>query len=322
MKNEIQAKQLANLVMRIDEMRSKTEQIKGPVRKRLMEEAEKTSVSDVSVSLQPLAHWEFDDDLKDSIGEANGISHGGAKVADGALIVRNGGYVVTEPLQKTIRAKTLVAWVQLDQLQQSGGGVITIQSEGGDVFDSIVFAELAPRQWLAGSNNHRRSKSFNGPADDEVAAQAVCIAIAWHEDGRITGYRNGKQYGETYKSEGPQEFPAGKSVVSFGVRHLPAGGNRLLSGKIDKAQLYDRALTAEEIAAVNANSPNFVSETRVLKELDEKTRTEVSRLTAEIAKLESEAATIKQASGPQDETKVWADFARAIFTFKEFIYVR
>lgn len=67
------------------------------------------------------------------------------------------------------------------------------------------------------------------------------VAIAYHDDGQIVGYRDGQPYGKPYKSNGPIEFKAGQTVISFGVRHLPAGGNRMLAGKILRAQLYDRA---------------------------------------------------------------------------------
>jgi len=132
---------------------------------------------------------------------------------------------------------------------------MTVQTPNGAVFDSIVFAEKQPQRWLAGSNHFRRTQSFGGPGEEAAVREPVHVAIVYHTDGRITGYRNGEPYGKTYRSSGPVEFKAGQAVVSFGVRHLPAVGNRLFSGRILKAQLYDRALSAEEVAATAGASP-------------------------------------------------------------------
>ncbi len=48
-----------------------------------------------------------------------------------------------------VSGRTLEAWVQVDGLDQRGGGVISIQSADGARFDSIVFAEQMPRRRMA-----------------------------------------------------------------------------------------------------------------------------------------------------------------------------
>ena len=67
-------------------------------------------------------------------------------------------FAETEPIAKTIREKTLESWVQLSNLDQRGGGVITIQDGEGIVFDSIVYAERDKQQWMAGSNDFARTE--------------------------------------------------------------------------------------------------------------------------------------------------------------------
>ena len=60
--------------------------------------------------------------------------------------------------EKTVIAdKTLVAWVAPANLTQRGGSVLTIEKPGG-VFDAIVFGEIAPAKWMAGSDGFRRTK--------------------------------------------------------------------------------------------------------------------------------------------------------------------
>ena len=63
-------------------------------------------------------------------------------------------------------------------------------------------------------------------------------------------YGNGQPYGTPYTASSLPLFEAKKSRVLFGLRHSPAGGNRHLIGAIDRAALYSRALTADEVASL------------------------------------------------------------------------
>ena len=78
----------------------------------------------------------------------------------------------------------------------------------------------------------------------------VHLAVTYSADGTISGYRNGIAYGESYKASKPVEFIAGQAVVSFAIRHLPAGDNRMLQGRISRAQVFDRALSGKKIKPV------------------------------------------------------------------------
>lgn len=295
----------------------------GPVRARLLAAAKANSDTTEPTVPQPIARWEFESDLKDVVGEAHGTSHGGARVEDGALLVDGlKAHVVTAPLKTTLKEKTLEAWVQLDNLDQRGGGVMTVQTRDGVVFDSIVFGEKDPRQWLAGSDFFRRTQSFNAPQEGAANQTVIHVAIAYHKDGRIVGYRDGRPYGQAYQSNGPVQFPAGETVVSFGVRHLPAAGNRMSAGRILRAQLYNRALLAEEIAATSTSSPHFVSEKQILAALTPTERDQVAKAKEQIAALQAEIDSLGPIPNELDELQRWTDLARAMFTFKEFIYVR
>ncbi|MDP6794616.1 MAG: DUF1553 domain-containing protein [Verrucomicrobiota bacterium] len=208
---------------------------------------------------KPLARWEFDTGLEDSLGLLHGMAKGDARLEGGALVVDGSdAWVETTSLKSPLRAKTLEAWVQLGNLNQKGGGVIGVQSNDGKFFDSIVFAERESRRWMPGSNGLVRTKSFDSPEENEAHQQPVHIAIVYHEDGTITGYRNGVPHGKPYKT-GRHDFPANSSQVIFGMRHR-GGGNNFLNGKIHRAQLYDRALGPDAIAASAGVESTFVSE--------------------------------------------------------------
>jgi len=317
------ADQLADLRGGINEQRTVIEQLTAPVRQRLLEAAESGNAELADSMPAPIAVWEFDGDLGDSIGEANGAALGGARVEDEALVVDGKqAYVLTEPLAQSLREKTLEAWVQLDNLNQRGGGVMTVQSRNGVIFDSIVFGEQGPKQWLAGSNNFRRTQPFGGPAENEATKRPVHIAIAYHGDGRIVGYRDGEPYGNAYQSNGPQEFEAGQTVVSFGVRHLPASGNRMLSGRIFRARLYDRALTGEEVAASSASGGFYITEAQLIAALSPAEREQVESARQQITELEAQIESLGPLPESLDERAVWSDLARALFSFKEFIYIK
>jgi TolA-binding protein len=314
--------QAAQLRQQMDQQQKSIQKLIEPTRKRLLEQAKQKSAAGEQVVPQPIARWEFETDLKDVVGAAHGEARGGAKVEAGSLVVNQQAHVITAPLTKTLKAKTLEAWVQLDNLDQRAGGVMTIQTPDGNVFDAIVFAEQNPRQWMAGSNGFARTQPFNAPQDQDAASRAVHVAITYHDDGLIAGYRDGQPYGKPYKSSGPFEFVAGKATIGFGIRHLPAGGNRMLAGKILRAQLYDRALTADEIQATSMSAPYFVSEAQVLAELTAADREQIDTARQRLKKLESEIESLGTIPESLNDKAVWTDLAHSLLTFQEFIYLR
>ena len=71
--------------------------------------------------------------------------------------------------------------------------------------------------------------------------------------------KNGEPYGGSF-NKGLATFPKEKTSVIFGLRHLPAGGNKYLSISLDQARLYDRELKAEEVSAAFSGNILFVSD--------------------------------------------------------------
>jgi hypothetical protein len=188
----------------------------------------------------PLARWEFRDGLDDQLGNLHGSLKGKAELGkSGLLLDGRTAYVATAPLKKHLRAKTLEAWLSLDNLEQRGGGVIGVQTLGGDVFDAIVFGERNPAQWIAGSDNFSRTQDFSGPAETETQ-QLVHVAIVYSDDGSVTGYRNGQPYGKPYRTSPPVTFEAEQAQVLIGLRHGSAGETSA-QGRCRRGQLYDRA---------------------------------------------------------------------------------
>jgi hypothetical protein len=272
--------QMAELRQRLAALEKDRDSIERPIREQIHSQRREKPPK----APRPLAQWDFSAGLRDARGELHSTLQGNAKlVADGLKIDGQTGYAVSAPLAKDLRAKTLEAWVSLDDLQQRGGGVVSVQAIGGAVFDAIVFGEIGPGHWMAGSENFRRTKSFGGPAETESDHRPVHLAIVWSEDGTIRAYRDGKPYGSPYKTERPVLFKAGQSEVVFGLRHSPPEGNRLLAGVIRRARLYDRALSPAEVAA--SAGGDTIEPEAIAARLPADQRKRYARLRAEIGEL-------------------------------------
>lgn len=164
-----------------------------------------------------------------------------------------------------IRNKTLVAWVYLDNARQQGAGVLSLvmpehKSRLAE-FDAIVFGELAPGRWMAGSHGWRRSRQepLRGTLETARPEQLVQIAIVYDFE-QITIYRNGKLYAQ-YDAGGAVPFDE-NSIVVMGKRHpdnpltdREAGVvKESLHGRIEEARIYNFALAPELIASLTLDS--------------------------------------------------------------------
>ena len=239
-----------------------------------------------AVELPPaMSRWAFENDLNDSVGHLHGTAHGKARVENGALVLDGNSFVETRPVGKEITEKTLEAWVQLDNLDQRGGGAMSIESRDGRVFDAIVFGETEPKRWMAGSNGFVRTVSFGDAEEADAVERPVHMALVYQKDGTIIGYRDGRPYGHSIRKSEVQSYPKGTTEILFGLRHKPGGGNRFLSGRIHRAALYDRALSPVEIATSADNPDAFVSEGQLIAALEETDRKHRASLKAQIAEL-------------------------------------
>jgi mono/diheme cytochrome c family protein len=227
----------------------------------------------------PVARWAFAEDPKDSVGALHGELRDGALIAEGRLHLNGtNAFVETGPLPKDIGEKTLAAWISLANLEQSGGGAISLETTDGRRFDTIVFGERWPAAWMAGSENYVRSKDLHAPFETVRQNDWVYVAIAYAADNSITVYRNGELYASPYTPEsGLQTFKAGESHLLFGKRHT-GGGKAFLHADLAEAALYDRALNAEEVSTVYRASPLAVRAEELNDSLTSEEKTERTEL--------------------------------------------
>jgi hypothetical protein len=235
------------------------------------------------VGPQPFAAWNFQTDSSDQVGTMDVTLVGGAKrEAEGLVLDGKGAFARTKRLSKPLSEKTLEAWIRVDDLNQGGGGVISLQTSNGLIFDSIVFAEREPKRWMAGSDGFSRYESFEA-SDETDRENLIHLAITYAADGTITGYRNGVPYGRSYKKNLPT-YAAKTSEVVFGLRHgVEAGGNRMFQGTVAQARLYDRALSAAEVSdSAQSNGIHIVTEAELIAQLSPQQREERVQLNRQI----------------------------------------
>lgn len=271
---------------------------------------------------EPLAEWTFDEDAKDTKGRMNLELIGNARIEKGALNLDGKSMAKSGSLPKKVKTKTLEAWVMLDNLAQRGGGVITVQGKDGGLFDSIVFAEKKPQEWVAGSNFFERSELFEGSAETEANTRPVHVAVVYQPDGTISGYRDGKPYGRTYRKAPAAIFEAEASQVLLGCRHGAPAGNKGLSGRIFRARIYDRALTPEEISQTARIEASNITEADIIATLSAEQRVQLSKLNIKRKEQSKLLEALRATAGDDADVQAWSSFAQSLINLKEFIYLQ
>ncbi len=272
-------RQLAAWRVRIESLTKQLQDQETPIRAKILAERNRLAPngdSNRAASTNapiPIAAWDFTRDAKDQVGRMHVRLVGSAKLEREGLVVDGHSYAMTAPLDKDLFEKTLEVRVRLQTLQQSGGGAISLQTIDGHTFDAIAYAELEPNRWMAGSNGFQRTLSYNGTAEEQADKQFVTITQVHRADGTIVGYRNGQPYGKPMRKDPTIRYEAGKCQVVFGLRHgTEAGGNRMLNGTIATARIYDRALSAEEVAMSVDLTNAFIAEAEVASKMSPEER--------------------------------------------------
>jgi hypothetical protein len=276
---------------RAEAIRARLAELEAPVRASLSGRA----------GPAPIAAWDLDRGPDDRVARLAGSLRGAARVtASGLALDGQTAYLATAPLPRALREKTLEAWVRLDRLDQRGGAVIGVQSLDGERFDAIVFGEREPGRWMAGSEGFRRTWSFDGPAETAADGRAVHLAITYAVDGLVSAYRDGQPYGRPFRVEGPPTFEADASQVLLGLRHGAPQPDRLLAGVILRARLYDRALSAAEVAASAAASGPHLGPAELRAALPPGPRAGHERLSNELDGLSLRAPRVAYAVRPRE----------------------
>lgn len=241
-----------------------------------------------SLVVQPIGQWLFNDEGKDEIGTLHAELREGARVDHGRLkLGMDKAHAKTGVILNDLHEKTLEAWTTLSFLEQRGGAVMAVEALSHHAFDAIVYGEREAKKWMAGSNFFVRTKDVDGPLEDVTPVQLIHVAISYSADGTIAIYRNGQPYAPSYVPAGPDaglhHFAGGDAFLLFGARHTTAT-NGVLHGEIEEARLYDRALTAAEVAESFAKGTGIVgiSREKMLAALTDQERSQRDSLLAQL----------------------------------------
>ena len=275
-----------------------------PVKTKLLNDRKIDGSGMQPVDLKPFAAWEFNGDLKESIRSLDLTPHGKIEFQEGRVVLDQ-AYLQSQGLPIELKAKSLEVWSLVHNLDQPGGGLMGIQGPG-DFFDTIVIGERQPRHWISGSNGFSRTEDFPESIPETKQGELLHLAMTYAEDGTTTLYRDGKPYGKPFR-KGSATFPKDQSSVLFGLRHTPPGGNRFLKVSIDKARLYDRTLTAAEVAAAASGNNLYVSDEDLLLAM---TPAQQAKRTTLIKTLDQSRVALKQVPPNQDPEKLRQDAQR------------
>lgn len=225
----------------------------------------------VSAHCAVVGHWTFEagEQFVDRTGNFGDLElHGNARVVDGTLDV-NGvgqlatGWAVAQGYKGgTIIDKTLVSWISLESLASrvSHGSALTLDNQGFDQFDGIIFSELQTNKWMAGSDYLRRSNGgnlSNQTSAESMTGQLLQMAVTYDDldnlpggQLRISAYRNGFLLG-SYLTSNSAAFSGTGVEAIFGARHTLGSTTRgALDAKIHEATIFDKALTQSELSAL------------------------------------------------------------------------
>lgn len=208
--------------------------------------------------------WTFEDGTQDVVGSANGTLFGDAYIQNGKLwLDGDGDYMRAVATGETMTQKTLVAWVELNNLTQRGSGIIS-QAEATDIgspnFDAIVFGERVAQQWENGSQNFNRTPTNNGGAL-ETSTDLRMLAIAYESDNSIRIYRDGAAYATVNPAGSLWSISNSNLWYHVGARAYGAGTlYGFLDGAVEEVQVYNTALGASDVSTLFAQGPAPVPE--------------------------------------------------------------
>ncbi len=234
----------------------------------------------------PELKWDFAASLADTIHQVPGTLSGNARRTErGLKLSGQGALFSSSALPVNFAAKTLEAWVYLDNLDQHGGSALTLEADTGTQFDAIVFGERQHAKWISGSNSFTRTRDLIAEQEDSSPDKPVHMVIVYGNDGSITLFRNGAQYAEAYAPQSqPAIYAGSRSHVIIGQRHTGAG--QFLEGTVRLAALYGRALSPQEVKALYTGAAFSVSSDAIAAALLPLERERRSVLLKQIAEID------------------------------------
>ncbi|MDE0636895.1 MAG: hypothetical protein OXI43_13745 [Candidatus Poribacteria bacterium] len=207
-----------------------------------------------------LVGWWLFDDVTEETGNWGDITHRGAKIEKGQLVVESGKWShAIDYTGPDITELSLVTWVSLDSYAKTNGSALTLDKVSTDQFCAIVWAERKDRQWMPGSSHFRRTHDFPKAVTEEDTGEMLFLVFTYEDIGdkyKVTGYRNGESLGSFEANHGGarmdlRTWPAGDAEAIWGRRHVNGlNGPGDLNAHIEESRIYNIALTEDEVQAI------------------------------------------------------------------------
>ncbi|MBM3784034.1 MAG: DUF1553 domain-containing protein [Acidobacteria bacterium] len=201
---------------------------------------------------RPYARWTFDVDARNDAAGLHGVLPANARIEGGVLAPGEKAETVTlttSTLEKEIREKTLEAWIRVKKQPSKAVAVFELRNRSGfrgASVDGLQYAAGKNRQWENTSIGRFRTAGVNGAPEDTAEGGLLHLAIVYRADDRIQIYRNGNPYGAAYL---PEQGTASSKLQTYFPGDAVARFTANVELHVEEARLYDRALTAAEMAA-------------------------------------------------------------------------
>jgi hypothetical protein len=210
--------------------------------------------------------YSFTDGAKDSVGKIDGTLKGDAKVADGKLVLNNGGKGSDDPKLSYLEfgaplipkggSVSLVAWVTSSGSYPYARVVDIGNSEGGvgEAFIYIVARhdEDKSRGAITASDTDSKTMVSGDPLDDGKPHMAVLVIDG--DAKKLRMYIDGKQSAPA-EDLGQNTLDKVKPVHNW-LGRSAFDENPGLSASIDEFRVYDHALSTEEVGALQKAGPD------------------------------------------------------------------
>lgn len=297
--------------------RTTADRLLGQARAALEARAAPANDGDEARGPEAIAAWDFTRGPRALEAPPRLTLHGTARLEGRGLVLDGDGHASTEGIELPLGPRTLTAWVQLDDLGQRGGGVVSVQNRDGGQFDALVFGERRARRWVPGSDSFKRTADLDGE-DETGGADPVHLVLSYADDGTVTAFRNGAPLGHPIRTAPLAEYRAGAWNILLGLRHGEPAAGRLFRGTVLRAAVHGHAFSAEDaLAAFEGRAP--VRREDLVASLSPAER---DRLLDAERRLASGRAALDALGPPSARDEPWTRVAHALFNLKEFIHVR
>ena len=203
-----------------------------------------------------VAHYKFDGDLRDSVGSSHGTAMGNAAVANDptrgqALSLDGTGDAVDVAYSEALNpeAFTVSLWAMPDPAGTSHRSPLTSRDDGPQR-GYILYIEPG-NAWQFWTGSGTGWDAVTGPMAKLGEWSHVAASFV---DGQQTLYINGRLAGQGTAVLSPNTQ---RPLRIGGGATESTTGNYFFMGMIDEVRLYDRALSAEEVAGLAGQTMSF-----------------------------------------------------------------